>query len=101
MEVTPVITQKLLDEDLERTTYRVSMKGSEYLFKVEEIDRYRVDYKESFSHYELDPKFFSENRPDTFDPSKEIEEIFSELIRRDKGVEMHETEAYSLPESTM
>ena len=101
MKIKPVITQKLLDKNLERTTYRVSMKGSEYLFMVEETEKYRVDYRENFSHHELDPKYFRENRPKTFNFTEDIEKIFSNLIHRDKRNEVNEIESYSLSESTI
>lgn len=100
MEVKPVITQYLMDGDLERSTYRVSMKGSEYLFLVEETESYTVDYRENFSTPELDPRYFRENRPESFNIGKDIEKIFSELLNREKQ-RSTSAEAYSLSESTI
>jgi len=76
------------------------MKGSEYLFLVEEAEIYTVDYRENFSNHELDPKYFRENRPESFELDKDIEKIFSELINREEGM-MPEAETYSLSESTI
>lgn len=101
MKIEPVITQYFMDEDLEKSTYRVSKNGSEYLFMVEETELYTVDYRENFSDHELDPRYFCENMPETFDLTRDIEKIFSDLIERNKREEVHEIEVYSLSESTM